>query len=1074
MLTLSRTVIHNLASSDIVYSRGLQYFKNGRVHNVMYSKQNHQYRINVKGNYDYLVSITEMEDGSFEHACNCPSHIKEKGACKHVVAALLFLLKYQEKSNSEQPQSPDFKRAYQILEYFCNQEEMGHDGEVFHIAPTICVPAMFRTPEQRASLMIHAGSSRMYKVQSLKRTLGSYLSGENIIIGKEFKFLAGESEFDKGSVMLMNFLLEIYEIESMATEAPGGAHLFNREQLSLTKNMLIRLLHVLQNNSFELSLYGKNYENVHFVKGNPDIRYDLDVYDDAIVMDYEKQEPVIPLTLGGELLFYRNTIYQPDKQFLRNYVPFYNALGKEHKPLIFNGENRQRFLEELLPKIHDTIDDSLPEELKDRYLKLDFSSKLYFDRYSGGGIKAELRFCYGDYEFNCFEDPHVDNFILVRDKERENELRQLLESMDFEPHSRFFLLKNEMSIFTFLQSGIEELSKQCTMFYSEDFKKINIRTSGRFRVGLNVSSDIDLLEMDFDFENIPKEEIQELFRSLQMKKKYYRLKDGSFLDLRSEEISNISEIFDNLNVSPAKLDEPTLKLTKSSAFYLEEVLRGDGIVVKKQESFRRLIDQILQPQTKEITVPDVITAQLRPYQVVGFQWLKRLSDNSLGGILADDMGLGKTLQAICYIASELEESGGKFLIVCPTSLVYNWLDEFENFAPKLRAVVCTGTPNDRKNTIDALEQYDVLITSYPLMRRDIQLYKEIEFHAVFIDEAQFIKNSASLNARSVKLLRGKHRFALTGTPIENSLSELWSIFDFIMPNYLMSHSKFMNRFERKIVKEEDSTALEHLNRKIRPFIMRRMKRDVLNDLPEKIEEKMLTEMTDEQKKVYLSFMADIRRELVGEIESVGIARSKIKILAALTRLRQICCHPSTFLENYEGGSGKLELLLQVISDAVANGHRILVFSQFTTMLDLIAQEFQRNQYSYFILEGATSIEQRMDYVRRFNEGEGQIFLISLKAGGTGLNLTGADTVIHYDPWWNPAVEDQATDRAYRIGQKNTVHVIRLLTRGTIEEKIFQLQKKKKDLSDSVILAKEVFLDHLTREEIESIFSMEDA
>ena len=442
-----------------------------------------------------------------------------------------------------------------------------------------------------------------------------------------------------------------------------------------------------------------------------------------------------------------------------------------------------------------------------------------------------------------------------------------------------------------------------------------------------------------------------------------------------------------------------------------------------------------------------------------------LAENSLGGILADDMGLGKTLQSIVYIVSKIKQ-GRRFMIICPTSLVYNWLDEFENFAPQIRAIVIAGTPTERQELIEHSENIPVFITSYPLIRRDILQYQQIEFDTVFIDEAQFIKNAASLNAQSVKLLKAKHRFALTGTPIENSLSELWSIFDFIMPNYLMSHTKFMKRYERLILKE-DINALEELNRRVHPFVLRRMKKDVLKELPQKIEEKILTEMTEEQKKIYLSYIENIRSNL--DLEHTPVEKNQMKILAALTRLRQICCHPATFLNNYYGSSGKMDLLFELLDKAIVNQHRILLFSQFTSMLGIIAKELEKKKIAYFYIEGATAMEERSEYVRRFNAGEGHIFLISLKAGGTGLNLTGADMVIHYDPWWNPAVEEQATDRAYRIGQGKNVYVIKLLTKGTIEEKIYKLQKKKQELSNSVIQAKEIFINMLSREELEEIF-----
>ncbi len=1066
MLVLSRTGIRNLATNDMVYSRGLQYYRAGRVCNVAYSKTSHQYRMTVKGNYSYSVVITEHEDGSYDHACNCPSHVKEKGACKHVVAALLFLLKYQEKSVMEVPQNPEEKRVYQVLDYFANQEDTRITGEIFHVSATITLRTMLRGEDGRALLTLQAGNGRYYKVQLLKKFLTDYAAGENIILGKEFRYLSFESEFDKESVRLLDYLLNVMEVQNI-TDRSNSAKIFFKPQLTLSKRMLVQLLHVLANSRFTLELYGKVYENTSFVRGNPEIKYDLDVTDDAISLDYELKEPIIPLTENGELLFYRGVLYEPDRRFIRNYVPFYNNLGGQKQALIFRGDNKQRFLEEVLPRLHTTIQMQIPEQLQDRYLHYDLNSSIYFDKYNDA-IKAELRFSYGEYDFNCFEEPHIAGYIIVRQHEKEQKIMRLLESMNFEPHSSFYILKDDASIFSFLQNDMEELSQYGTLYYSADFKKISIRSGGKFRIGLRVNNDIDLLEMDLAYDDISQEELHEMFRSFQLKKKYYRLKDGSFLNLENDDIRSLSDILQNLNVTTKQLNGHALKLATSSAFFLDEVLKESDFTVEKNEGFHRLIQRILNPVKKDYKVPEELTAQMRPYQVNGFLWLKTLAENSLGGILADDMGLGKTLQAIAYITSQLREKGGKFLVVCPSSLVYNWQDEFEKFSGKVRVAVCVGAPDIRQEIVREMDAWDVVVTSYPLIRRDIASYQDIIFDTVFIDEAQFIKNSTSINAQSVKMLKGRHRFALTGTPIENSLSELWSIFDFIMPDYLMSHSKFVVRYEKRII-NNDKLALAHLSSRTRPFILRRMKKDVLTELPDKIEEKIVTELTEEQKKVYLSYMSSVRKELSQEIERNGIEKTHLKILAALTRLRQICCHPGTFLNDYSGGSGKLNLLLEILEDALANGHRILIFSQFTSMLRLIMEEFDKNEYEYFYLDGNTHPAARLDYVKRFNEGERSIFLISLKAGGTGLNLTGADTVIHYDPWWNPAVEDQATDRAYRIGQKNTVHVLRLLTKGTIEEKIFKLQEKKKKLSDSVIQSKEVFVNRLTKEELEELF-----
>lgn len=1068
MLRLSRNGIRNLASSDIVYSRGLQYYKNNRVTNATFSKAANQYKFQVKGSYTYQVSVGEKEDGSFDYSCNCPSHLKEKGACKHVVASLLFLLKYQEKASMETPRTPEEKKAFQVLDYFANQDDTKAGGEVFRIIPTITIPSMLRA-DNYAMVMLHVGNTHMYKVQSLKKFLTDYYNKENIVLGKDFKFIAGESEFDKTSARLLDYLLEIFEIQEVIDKT-SYSKIFAKHQLMLSKRMLEKFLSLIGSSSFRLELYQRKFDDIRYQKGNPSIAYELDVYEDTILLDYKEREPVVSLSEDGSLIYFNGFIYSPTQKFTRNYVPFYNTLGKDKKPLSFHGEMKQRFLEEVLPKLHETMDIEIPESLRSRYLQLPLQRCVYLDKYNNS-IKAELKFRYGEHEFNCFESPRTDEFILVRQKEEEYEIMRLLEQMDFEPHSTFYLMKNDASIYVFLTEKLQELTGICETYYSESFKKIGVKSTSNFHVGLRVSNDIDLLEMDLEAENIPKEELKAMFRSFQLRKKYYRLKDGSFIDLEDEKIAKLSTMLEDLNVSVKHLNEEPIKLAKNKAFYLENALTDTSLVVEKNQDFNELIEHILNP-TKEVhELPTAVEAELRPYQVTGYQWLNSLADNNLGGILADDMGLGKTLQSIVYIAGKIsrnKKNRKSFLIVCPTSLVYNWQDEFETFTPFISALVISGNPQERQAMIESYEKYDVLITSYPLIRRDIVHYQKIEFDTVFIDEAQFIKNASSQNAISVKLLNSKHRFALTGTPIENSLSELWSIFDFIMPDYLMSHSKFVNRYEKQILKD-DTEALNSLNARIRPFVLRRMKKDVLEDLPEKLEEKIVTEMTEEQRKVYISYLAEIRNDIFNEIATKGMEKSQMKILAALTRLRQICCHPSTFLDNYDGGSGKLELLLEVIEEAMASKHRILVFSQFTSMLKIIEEELKKAKINYFYLEGSTPIAERNDYVKRFNGGEGEIFLISLKAGGTGLNLTGADTVIHYDPWWNPAVEEQATDRVYRIGQKNNVHVIKLLTKNTIEEKIFKLQKKKKELSDAIIQSKEVFINTLTKEELEDIF-----
>ena len=413
------------------------------------------------------------------------------------------------------------------------------------------------------------------------------------------------------------------------------------------------------------------------------------------------------------------------------------------------------------------------------------------------------------------------------------------------------------------------------------------------------------------------------------------------------------------------------------------------------------------------------------------------------------------------------------LVVSPSSLTLNWQSEAKKFAKELKTLVIRGSLTERKRQIEQIQDYDLVITSYDLLKRDIELYeqKNYQFRYIIADEAQYLKNSNTQNAKSIKKIKADTRYALTGTPIENSLSELWSIFDFIMPGYLFSYRSFKNTYETPIVKEEDKEAMEKLKMLIEPFILRRNKKEVLTELPEKTITVLNNEMGEEQKNIYLNYLARAKQELEEEIEVNGYERSHIQILAALTRLRQICCHPSLFIEDYQEGSSKLEQCMEIIQEASNSGHKILLFSGYTSMFEIMEKELKDKEIKYFKLTGSTKVEERIKLVEEFNQNsEIKVFLISLKAGGTGLNLTGADMVIHYDPWWNLSTENQATDRAYRIGQKNNVQVYKLITKNSIEEKIYELQQKKAELVDQMLSTKTSFINKLSKDEIMDLFA----
>ena len=778
------------------------------------------------------------------------------------------------------------------------------------------------------------------------------------------------------------------------------------------------------------------------------------------------QEPIISICEDGSILCYQGCIYLPDMEFLANLRPFFTTLfGKKQSELEFRGENMGSFIEKVLPVIKKTMNIQVPEKIKDHYIVEQLQPKLYFDidrSRQRPVLVARMIFAYGEHEVNPLQDEQKGSYILVRDREEEEQLLRLMYDKHFAVRREQFVLTKEDEIFQLMTEGMQDLCRQFEVFYSKEYKANSIKKVGMLSAGIRLNTDINLLEMDVDYGHIPKEELRDFFRSIKLKKKYYRLKSGAFVNLMTED-KQIDELRDLLSIGEVTEDNK-IAFSQTAVMEVDELLPHTQRITR-DAGYKQLLEDLKNPDKTNWELPNGMEDILRPYQITGYRWLCSLAHYGMGGILADDMGLGKTLQTITYV---LANPGTRTLIVCPTSLAYNWQDEFSKFAPQIATQIISGTPQERADLMQQSTDVPVWITTYPLIRKDVDLYKAQIFDACFIDEAQFIKNPTSLGAKAVKAVQAKHRFALTGTPIENTLSELWSIFDFVMPGFFGRYRQFEECYEKPILRDHDSVQMQKLRRKIRPFVLRRMKKEVLTELPDKIETRRMAEMGAKQRKIYESYLARIQMELAGDEENTP-GGNRMQVLAALTRLRQICCHPATFASNYHGGSGKLDLLMEQLPDILEGGHSVIVFSQFTSMLSIIAHELKQSNIPFFYLAGSTSAQERKREVKEFNRGEVKVFLISLKAGGTGLNLTGADTVIHFDPWWNPAVEDQATDRAYRIGQKKKVQVIKYVMKDSIEEKIYELQKRKKQLSDQLIQAGESFVTQLTMEEIKELF-----
>lgn len=567
-------------------------------------------------------------------------------------------------------------------------------------------------------------------------------------------------------------------------------------------------------------------------------------------------------------------------------------------------------------------------------------------------------------------------------------------------------------------------------------------------VGVSVSS--GMLDLKIDTGDIPPEELVDLLHSYRQKKKYHRLKNGTFVRMEESSVGMLEEMAAALRLTPKEMIRGNMHLPVYRALYLDRLLEEHEDVYSKRDShFKQIVKSFKTIKDADFEEPESLSATMRQYQKNGYRWLRTLESWNFGGILADDMGLGKTLQMIAVLlAAKLEGKTGTSLIVTPASLVFNWGEEFKKFAPELKVTLAAGTQAERQKRLEESVHSDVLITSYDLLKRDAALYEGREFLYQVLDEAQYIKNHTTAAAKAVKVIKSRFRFALTGTPIENRLSD-FGAFDYLMPGFLYGYDTFRREFEIPVVKNNDQEAMERLQRMVGPFILRRLKQDVLRDLPEKTEEVRYVQMTGKQRKLYDGQAIHLRSLLDHQSEE-EFNNSRFQVLTELTRLRQICCDPALCFEDYGDETAKTDACMELVQSAVDGGHRLLVFSQFTSMLDILSARLDGEHVEHFMITGSTPKEKRLQLVNAFNGGAVPVFLISLKAGGVGLNLTGADMVVHYDPWWNLAAQNQATDRAHRIGQQKNVTVYKLITKDSIEEKVLELQETKRELADRII------------------------
>ncbi|MDD7616606.1 MAG: DEAD/DEAH box helicase [bacterium] len=820
----------------------------------------------------------------------------------------------------------------------------------------------------------------------------------------QFRFLMNDDSFDEVGQELLSTLLLKFHPETRAYNVKDfidALICFGKNNIPLSYETPSKLLNIKYLEKPEI-----NFDEKGEMSLSPELSYENALY--FGVYGY------IKLNEKNKEIF---VIKFPDK----SYYYLYDFLKNNND----NGFSEVSDLvpEKLLPLISNksNINDKYQEKINKQSIKIRLFADLVNEKlhlktkYFIGSNEISL----GEASENAFYHNKILNYQIVL--------------KDFNLPSDG-VVEDENIILDFICKDLSPIKQYADILLSDAFESLTFKKVS----GISISSSFDcgLLNLKITNTDFDEEDVRRILEYYKKKRKFIVLKN-SIISLEGKEIEELNELNDDFNLIEEESEVPLYEIFKLSSY-------KDNFDVNFDEDITNILNEIKNfKKIKEKPLP-IFKNVLRPYQIDAFKWLVTLNKYKLGGILADDMGLGKTLEMITFISSLNVEK--PILIVCPKSLSFNWEHEFFMWNKDIKVVTIVGDKEDRKNKINNIKNDEkvVFITPYDSLRNDVDLYQNKEFSLVILDEAQYIKNSNALKTKAIKSLKADNRFVLTGTPIENSLTDLWSIFDFLMPGYLYSFEKFRSKFESTIIKGDEESA-RRLKAKITPFILRRVKGDVLKDLPPKTETLQICGMKHEQRQIYDAYLLSAKKDFAIN------PNNKLAALAALMRLRQICVDPSMFIENYEEVSEKMEFALQLVNDAIANGHKILVFSSFTKSLEHFREILTDNEIPTYYICGETSAKDRLMYCELFNKTDDvKVFLISLKAGGTGLNLTGADIIIHLDPWWNVAAENQASDRAHRIGQTRPVTVIKLVTKDSIEEKVIDLQDLKKDLMDNYI------------------------
>lgn len=1053
-----------------MWARGYTYYKKGIVDQVTPHTQNGILAIDgiigadFSNEIHYATLEIDLKKKEIVSArCNCIDFVNNKNdnenfICKHNIATFLVYIDMLQKKIKQQ--KIDRKKKEEELEPSTQMLKIANEklSQNRKVNLELSLVKKDSNIGMYYQVSFKIGIEKMYVLKSIPEFI--YSRRENIPIkyGKDFEYNPITDYFSIEDESIVNFIEEYINIDqNLYKDFKVELSLVDGKYLNVLESGLKNFLQNIKNK--EIIFNYDNQEYKAYVKNNDiDIFFHINEEDDKLVLSSNSKD-ILLLNNKGDVVLSENKIHIISDKQSYNYVPFHNILKKEEN-ITFKKDVADSLFNEVLPVLKRVSKNISFDENLEKQIRNNLDVKFYFDK-----IKNNIT-CFIDYIYTDESENKKKGYI-IRNFKKENEIEDIVCSYGFERSGDKLLCKlSPDELYEFFKEKVFDLNKIGDIYYSDKLKKVKVYKGSDIKANFNLNKQ-NYLEFTFNIDNIEKHEIENILSALRNKRRYYKLGNGSYISLEEEKMVKFLELVDDIKDRKVLLqddnqvnidsNEISYSLGSSSSMYLKSVLDENEL------SFITGMDKVNEISTNfetinkmDVIIPNGLNANLREYQIQGFKWFKTLSHLQFGGILADEMGLGKTIQTIAFLLSQKNK---KSIVVAPTSLIYNWKNEFETFAPSLNVLVLHGSKSERKAMLKNIDDKDVILTTYTILKNDFNELENIEFDYCIIDEAQNIKNPYSQNSEAVKQVKASVKFALTGTPIENNLLELWSIFDFIMPGYLYSK----NKFQEKFLKTNDN--INELKKQIQPFMLRRLKKEVLSQLPDKIETKFFVEMSEEQKKVYKTYVEDIKEKM----KDADFDKDKITILSYLTTLRQLCLDPSIKLDDYKGSSGKINVLNELVSENIKNNHKILIFSQFTSVLKNIGQELEEENIKYFYLDGQTNPKERVELVDKFNKSEEvRVFLISLKAGGTGLNLTSADVVIHFDPWWNPAIESQATDRAHRYGQKNVVEVIKLISKGSIEENIIKLQEDKKELIQKIIsedFKNESFIKMLSKEDL---------